>query len=273
LCGLRVRRVIATGQSQSSVALDDYITTGADDEARVVDAFLSDADGGQSRALAYRVPFISLTSEESSQPITTTAGRNFRAWMVAGTSHGDRWEYAYAVSPGTSFDGTSSPVVGDYGQADLKPSVCAPTGNQFPRRYAVDAVLVALDRWLRTGKPASVAPPLEFALDTRTVARPVAEASVVFAGGATIQRDTWGNAKGGLRLPPIDVPIASYSGTDCGLLGSTVPFPVTLRRQLYGNRQTYLAALQRACDRARARGFLTNGDARDLMRRARSATF
>ena len=273
LGGLRVRHVIAVGQSQSAVALDGYVTSGADGDARVVDAILSDSDGGQAHSSAFRVPFISLSSEESSQPDATTHGPNFRAWMVAGTSHGDRWEYAYTVSPGTEFDGTSGAAVGDYGQADPMPTACAPAGNQFPRRYALDAALVALDRWVTKGRPAPVAPPLEFVLDTRTVARPAAEASLVFAGGATIKRDRWGNALGGLRLPPVDVPIATYSGTDCGLLGSTTPFPKALRRQLYGNKLHYLAAMKKQIGTARARGFLTEGDASDLLQRALSARF
>ncbi|MBO0856814.1 MAG: hypothetical protein J2P18_23950, partial [Nocardia sp.] len=45
LGGLRARHLIAIGESQSAIALDNYISTGADRAARLVDGFVIDADG------------------------------------------------------------------------------------------------------------------------------------------------------------------------------------------------------------------------------------
>ena len=44
-----------------------------------------------------------------------------------------------------------------------------------------------------------------------------------FAAG-TLAKDQYDNTLGGIRLPPIDVPVARYESTTCQLGGITVPF-------------------------------------------------
>ncbi|TQV68157.1 hypothetical protein FKG94_24000 [Exilibacterium tricleocarpae] len=72
----------------------------------------------------------------------------------------------------------------------------------------------------------------------------------------TINRDTFGNARGGLRLPNLDVPVAGYLPTNavapnlpsplqnsarlaCTLAGSFTPFDETLLAQLYPSRRQF----------------------------------
>jgi hypothetical protein len=85
-------------------------------------------------------------------------------------------------------------------------------------------------------------------------------------------RDQHGNAMGGLRLPPLDVPVATYAATTCGLFGATVAFdPVTLSG-LYPSHEDYVTRMQAATDRTVAAGFLLPNDAEELMTLARASS-
>ena len=67
------------------------------------------------------------------------------------------------------------------------------------------AAIYQLNRWVRTGK------------------RPPKTPRFVFAGTSQA-KDAAGNSLGGLRLPPIEVPLATYRATACDLGGITRPF-------------------------------------------------
>jgi hypothetical protein len=111
-----------------------------------------------------------------------------------------------------------------------------------------------LDAWVKTGMPAPAAPRAEF--DALGLPR----------------RDAHGNALGGLRLPPLDVPVATYAATTCGLFGSTVAFdPVTLA-QLYPSHDDYVTKMRAATDQTVAAGFLLPHDAEELMTLARASS-
>lgn len=260
--GLPVERVIAAGQSQSALRLDDYLQNGADRAAQLVDAFLSDADLGQTLQGPFRVPVLQLWSEESIRPVATTSAPNHVIWPVVGSSHVDAWITAYIPglarrgilgepqTPAGSDEATQRRA-GNYGQEGLNPaSLTCVGGNEFPRHYAVDAAFVALEHWIRTGEPAPAPSP------------------AAFTSSGQLARDPDGNAIGGLRLPPISVPVASYHGDTCQLFGISIPFTAERLRQLYPTHADYVAAMQAATDQAVAERYLTPADAIDLMTRA-----
>ena len=98
------------------------------------------------------------------------------------------------------------------------------------------AALRALTNWVETGTAPSIAPRIDV------------------APGATpeIRRNADGIALGGIRTPPVDVPVAALSGapgpnpsTICLLLGSTKPFSAARLAQLYPSRADVPSALQR----------------------------
>ena len=76
----------------------------------------------------------------------------------------------------------------------------------MPMRYAVNSAIHQLDRWVGGGP----APDQRAPLRVRRRAR--------------CAKDADGNTQGGIRLPPIDVPVARYESTACQLGGITVPF-------------------------------------------------
>jgi hypothetical protein len=139
---------------------------------------------------------------------------------------------------------------GNYGEV-INPllAVCIAAGNTLPMHYAASTAIHQLDAWV-AGGPAPPSGP-RFA----------------FANGA-LAKDEHGNTIGGIRLPPIDVPVARYESTTCQLGGITVPFTDVQILGLYGTHAEYYRLMAEHTDRAVASGWLLPPDAVDLMRRA-----
>ena len=142
-------------------------------------------------------------------------------------------------------------VAGNYGeQPNPLHAVCIVAGASFPMRYAVNAAFHYLDRWVRGGP------------------RPPAAPRYQFDAAGQLATDRHGNALGGIRLPPVEVPVASYRSTACGLGGITLPFSSLQLGAEYGSHAAYVCRMQRAAARSVAEGFLLPADAEDLLRRA-----
>ena len=73
--------------------------------------------------------------------------------------------------------------------------------------YATSTALHELNAWIKTGTRPPAAPRFQFDPTTGQLAK-----------------DQYGNTEGGIRLPPIEVPVATYVSTSCYLGGITVPF-------------------------------------------------
>src|SRR5207237_5152445 len=99
-------------------------------------------------------------------------------------------------------------------------ATCTLAGATMPMRYAVSAAIDHLDHWVRTGEAPANGP--RFTMD-----------------GTMHAQDQYGNALGGIRLPPIDVPVARYVSTICELGGITVPFPDPQLHMLYPTHAAY----------------------------------
>jgi hypothetical protein len=90
-------------------------------------------------------------------------------------------------------------------------------------------------------------------------------------------RDEHGIARGGIRLPQADVPIAQNSAIPIApdifsvLYGSCVPFPPDEVRRLYGDLATFLARFEEAARAAEKSGVLLPRDVTPLVDEARAA--
>jgi hypothetical protein len=119
--------------------------------------------------------------------------------------------------------------------------------------YADSAALHQLNVWVTTGHAPPNGP--RFAFDNGALAA-----------------DQYGNTLGGIRMPPIDVPVAHYVSTVCQLGGITVPFTDSEIQGLYKTHAAYYALMKQRTDQAVADGWLLPPDAIDLMRRACAAS-
>jgi hypothetical protein len=87
-----------------------------------------------------------------------------------------------------------------------------------------------------------------------------------------VRRDADGIAQGGIRTPPVDVPVAALSGapgpnpsTICLLLGSATPFSAERLATLYPSGSAYLRRYAAAADQAIKAGFVLPADRKALL--------
>jgi hypothetical protein len=261
--GLEVRRVIAAGQSQSADKLYDYVVHNQA-SADVIDGFLIHGNGTVKKTFpaALPVPVLNLLSDREGEPAAPTDDPNYRLWEVAATAHSDYFigyqsvfghgPRVLADLPAVSRAGYQKIIdaAGNYGQIpDPLLAACTVAGASMPMHYATSAALHQLDRWVRTGQRPAVTPRFTFAAD------------------GTLAKDAFGNTLGGIRMPPVEVPVARYESTLCELGGLTIPFTDLKIRALYPTFADYQQKMRLATDRAVRSGWLLRPDAVDQMRR------
>jgi hypothetical protein len=253
------KRIIAAGQSQSAIALVTYVN-GVQPQTRAFDGFLIHSRGGAALPLVgpgesadlagsiastptivrtdTKVPVMVVQSESDVGPPLNSLGarqkdsRVFRLWEVAGTAHADTHIIGSTVN---SLD-------------------CGVGVNDGPMHVVVKAAMRRLDTWVRTGK----APPKAHRLavdDTNA-----------------IMRDDLGIARGGVRTPPVDVPVVVLSSETgpapsvlCLLLGSTTPMTAEQLAARYDSPAQYRRQYIRDTDATIDAGFALRADRKALL--------
>jgi hypothetical protein len=248
--------------------LNAYLANGADQEARLADAFLIDAAAPAAEPPEYRVPTLHHLDESAIRRTPAPDSANHVTWEVIGAAHVDRWAGDHVRVPSSTPRAKLTRAEEEerrdrsdnFGQVpDAGGAVCSPgptTGSQFPRRFTLNSALVGLQQWLETGIRPPAAP------------RAQRVGHIPESPSEKLSRDLDGNAIGGLRSPLIDVPIASYDGEGCVQAGTTVPLPVERLAVLYPNHESYVQQLLLATDEAVNNGFLLCQDAEIIMRKA-----
>ena len=258
LGGLVPRKVFATGHSQSALRLTTYVNA-IHRLDRVFDGFVIHGRGNSGTKLSSSdlrdVPSSTVIRNDLSEPVfqmqtemdvdsqpdTSKAvdSARIRYWEVAGGSHSDAYmlQSVYAVST-------------------RPPAACELPANSMPTYRAMNAMYSHLVKWATNG---TLPPTAARITRSRLTGR--------------IQRDSYGNALGGLRLPEINVPVAFY-GIDnsttgsrdfldlfaCVTSGSTERFTASRLLSLYPDRASYYSKYKAAADAALAAGFLLPAD-------------
>jgi len=268
-----VERVLASGQSQSALRLRDYVDQWLPAHANAVgliDGVLIHGDVFVAKPFAHPLPVkvINLLSDfeavdDGFDP--AAADPSYRLWEVAGAGHSNYFVGHQSVAghgprvmaqapkqSQTQYDATIL-AAGNYGER-VEPELltCLVAGAAMPIRYVTSSALHQLDRWVKGGPAPANGPRFQF------------------ADGAQA-KDQYGNPLGGIRLPPIDVPVARYQSTACTLGGITLPFTDLELAGLYGTHAEYYGLLADRTDQAVADGWLLPEDAVDLMQRACAA--
>jgi hypothetical protein len=262
--GLDVERVLASGQSQSASKLYTYVTT-VQPVAGVIDGFLIHGGGAKTYDVPPAVPVLHLLSDAEASPAAPNTSENYRLWEIAGTAHSDFWlgyHQVFGQGPRTLADAPKQPatadedlhaVAGNYGEMSHPlDAACILAGATMPMRYAVSAALHHLNAWVSGGGPPPSGPRFTF-------------------NGTTLAQDAFGNTLGGIRYPPIDVPVARYVSTLCALGGITATFNELQLVLLYPTHADYFGGMVERTDGAVAAGWLLPEDAADLLARACAA--
>ena len=118
------------------------------------------------------------------------------------------------------------------------------------KRYVINGALANLDSWVRTG----TSPPRAERIAVKNAGTP----QVAF------DTDDYGNAKGGVRLTYVDVPVATYSGNSpapCGSIAMKTPFDWSRLQTLYGTPAVYAAKVEASVQKLLDGHWLTAVDA------------
>jgi hypothetical protein len=278
LGGLDVARVVAMGSSQSAGRLATYVNA-VHPLARTIDGFLLLIYFGTGTPLevgdevvnivsptepldvraALRgknlirddldVPVMVVNSELEAiacYPVRQPNTERFRYWEAAGTCH---------VSQ-QAMDLRAPKYARDFGT----PLPMPPSVNRVSMIPLYDAGLHHLHQWLTIGAEPPTPPLIDFAGDPPEVVR-----------------DEHGIARGGIRLPQVEVPVAQNSAVPVAddifsvLYGSSVPFPAAKVRDLYGDAATFLARFEEAARAAEKTGILLPRDVLTLTDEARAS--
>ena len=259
--GLKVERLLAVGATGSSVRLLTYYNA-VQPIDKIFDGFLLHAriypqaeqlgSGLEQPPIVHartdlQIPMIVTNNEGEAVrhlPARQPESAFYRLWETVGGFHTNAyWNPKFATATSRDFGGQLIP-----------PKACAV--DDIPTHFVDSAALVALNRWTSGGSAAPHFPPIAFA-----GAPPVAE------------KDGHGNAKGGIPLPEITVPVARYEGRMAGGCDAITPFSRDQLQSLYPTFDTYASKYNAAVAEAVKAGFLLQADAEkelDAMNRRRS---
>jgi hypothetical protein len=293
--GLKVQQVVGYGQSQSAGRLNSYMNL-AQNDAQVLDAAIIQADGGARKSFPdLQVPLVQFETEDAIHPAApdpANSPEHYRLWEVVGTAHLGSESQGPGVATVPTAATIGQPALpweldvaywehNHYGEEGPTVSASAPLpetevalpprppevpkvpftpgevpgraggcgANEMPFRYALEAALEGLRTWLRGGPSLPQVP------------------RATFEDGV-LQRDRFGNALGGLRLPPIDVPVANYSAEGCSLFGSTTSLTPDQLLALYPTNAVYVAKMKAAIEQAVAARIMTPEGGAQLLRKA-----
>lgn len=129
--------------------------------------------------------------------------------------------------------------------------------RRFPNGIAFNAALRNLDEWVRQG-----------------TLPPRAEPIVVESGTPVL--DGFGNVKGGVRSPFVDLPTSTWTGSStgasfCFIAGHEIPFTRERLRTLYPTHAAYVAAVRRNISDLASTRFIVRQDGDVLIRQAEAS--
>jgi hypothetical protein len=261
LDGLHPQRVIAIGESQSAARLTTYVD-GVQPLTHEFDGFFIHSRGGGAAPLsgsgdtgtivdgAYRIradPGVPVLVVETESDLAVL---RYDQAEQPDSADVHVWEVA-GTAHGDAF--VAGPA--------LQELHCDPRINDGPQEFVVRAAISALQQWVRTGKAPATAQRLDH-------------------DGPVLHRDALGIAIGGVRTPPVDVPVAVQSGEAprgskvlCALFGSSRAFSPARLKALYGSKSQYLATFDTATRQAVSAGYVLSADATAMEAQARAVAF
>jgi hypothetical protein len=278
LGGLKPRRVIAAGESQSAGRLTTYIDA-VHPLVEVYDGFMVHSRGASGAPLtqpplaSVPTPNPTFIRDDLDVPVIVFANENdagsfaarqadgplYRLWEVAGTAHFDQYGLVQAATD----VGDRQTVIDWFGTMRNPTSNPSPTFscqlpiNTGPSTFVMRSAIRHLNRWILTGMPPPGAPRLK----------------TVSVAPLAYEVDEFGNVLGGIRTPAVDAPVARLNGLGqppgglnqfCFLFGITVPLSEEQLEGRYMHHVRFALEWTRATWSAVAKGFLLPEDGFDI---------
>lgn len=269
--GLRVERVFASMQSGGDLptytaAIHRHMAL--ESGRPVFDGFLIKDSGAPNRlhacapALAAGdprriirnagAPVIHIVAQPEVSPATRrpdsdAPGDQFRRYELPGASHFDEWHFKYFPAI-ADLEAMGVPPLTQHW---IYPHECEPDVpvNDFPQPYFFAGAFANLERWVKDGTPAPRSEPI----DTTT--------------------DAFGNVRGGVQHPWVDVPAATFhpvrTGPDstpwtCADLGYWTALSWPRLEAAYGSHAAYVKRFLEATDTLARERWVTAADAEKI---------
>ncbi len=246
--GYAVKHLYLTGYSFTGAATTTFAnwhheTAVLANGQHIFDGYVSNANSMYNRPIGAPVMRMNTQSDFDSfgglnnrRGDSDAKNARYRLYEVAGAAHVTR-----PVDPAPGAIQPRAPIggVASANQPRFSPHACTkqfPVGSQpnaFPLHLAMAAMFDNMYRWVHKG----IAPPRAPRIETNS--------------DGTTRRDADGNAIGGLRMPPIDVPIAAYDvghGDECFLFGYQQSFSQEKKRSKYGSSAAYVEAVKKSAE-------------------------
>ena len=276
LDGLDVRHLVAIGASQSASRLGAYINAvqplhhlfdafmpylyfGGGSPLDVGEEVFNPGSGMRDRST---LPMIPCRIRDDLDALVMIVNSEVEAIACHGVRQPDTDRFRYWEAAGTAHVALQSMVsrAESMGQPAAAVAAALKGINEVPLNPVVESAYRHLQGWLETGTPPPRQPLIDFAGDP-----------------AEVVRDEHGIARGGIRLPQVEVPLATNSaipapGHPMGFLGgSCVPFPPEKVRALYGQAEDYLERFEQATAALEKAGLILPRDVGPLLEEAREA--
>ena len=278
LGGLTPQGIIAAGESQSAIRLTTYVNAFQADAVEVYDAMLiysrfhlaAPLRSGVSMVAppkAYirddnQLKIIQFETEQDLFMFNFIQARQedtdyLKTWELPGASHYDDYGVNFLLPQ----------YQRDFPALSSIKLVCKNSLNKIPQHYVVNAALSSLSRWIVGNEMPPQSPMIEYE-------------------NGEVVRDEHGNAKGGIRLPELEVPTATHNYANigaigkgsnllvnlfaCPFLGNTVEFKADKLTTLYPSHEEYVLKYIEAADTALEEGFLLQADYDEAIEKARA---
>src|SRR5688572_6603838 len=248
---LTTRKMVMAGTSATAAILMNYLpghmVFRTPDMQRIYDGFLPMSTGATVRQVDVPVIQVPTMTEVIGNNLTSRAdgdapGDQFRTYEFAGMAHVDSRD-----------------------SVRFKPDPCGEPSSNFPVQAYMSVALRNLYDWVDKGKVAPRAPRI-------TVDRNNDD-------GSPMALDENGNAKGGIRNPYVDVPVAKFgvrneaanppipnpsawiaahansAGQMCGLAGYQLALSKEQLQKLYGNKKTYQDRVKKSVEEMEKAGW------------------
>ena len=263
IAAYRIRRMILAGTSASAAVVVNYLPSHTvlrlSDMRPVYDGFLPTSNGatiaaqfdvgGTARPIDVPIVQVPTMTEVASANATwrqdsDTAGNQFRVYEFAGMAH---------------IDSRDAPA--------YYPNPCKLPISRFPMAAYMSVALDRLWKWIDTG---TVPPRADRIFVDRNTAN----------DGSFMALDEYGNARGGIRNPYVDVPVKAYGVRNagavppipnahpfvasrtpeaqaqlCGLAGYETVLTAAQLKKLYKDPKTYRARVAKRLDELTKRGW------------------
>lgn len=248
--------IIATGHSRSAWMLSIYYNL-FQPVTGIIDGFMIRGQGpvklrNDIPAKAFKInaetDLIELDQFAVRQPDTD----RIITWEISGTSHADQ----------TFLDFHSAICNRDFGF--YKSTECdKPRCSLIAFYYGFATALDHLNRWIRE----NIVPPSGIPISVQQTNSKV-----------TIERDSLGNALGGIRLPQFAVPVAMNSGINsgagsCKYYGTHKAFDQKTLKSLYPTHQTFMKKIKESIQENLKAGYILKADTTAMLKEAGSLSY